>query len=134
MKHTYILQGPPIPLLRNRISYLARRSYDSQKELKRYMAIELAHQHGNLPLFKGPLKFSVIYYMPLPESWSHKKINLYDGRMHTSRPDTDNLIKMNLDVAQSILFDDDSLICIIEATKIYDANARTEFTLEELKP
>lgn len=133
MKHSYVILGEPIPLLRNRISYLRRVSYDSQKEIKRYIAIELAYQHGDLPLFKGPLKFSVTYYMPIAESWSKKKTLAFDGKLHPFKPDCDNLVKMSLDSANKILYDNDSLIAIIEAKKVFTtSNPRTEFTLEEI--
>ena len=131
MKHSYIILGAPIPLLRNRISYLKRVSYDSQKEIKRYIAIELAHQHGDLPLFKGPLKFKVCYFMPIAQSCSKKKLLEIDGQLHQSTPDLDNLVKMTLDA--SGLYQNDSIIAIIEAKKVYtSSNPRTEFTLEEI--
>ena len=133
MKHSYTILGEPIPLLRNRISYLKRVSYDSQKEIKRYIAIELAYQHGDRPMFKAPLKFTVTYYMPIAESWSKKKTALYDGKPHHIRCDLDNLVKMSLDAANKVLYEDDAIIAIIDAKKVFCiTNPRTEFTLEEI--
>jgi Holliday junction resolvase RusA-like endonuclease len=47
-------------------------------------------------------------------------------RLHTIKPDIDNLIKFVMDCGQNILWNDDSTICQIESKKIYSKHPRTE--------
>jgi len=55
----------------------------------------------------------VIFYMPMPESWSKKKRERMNGEPHKQVPDIDNLQKALLDA----LFDNDSHVWDIRATK-----------------
>lgn len=49
---------------------------------------------------------SIIFYVPMPKSWSKKKKALNDGQCHTSKPDLDNMLKALFDA----LYGDDSHI------------------------
>ena len=131
----YVLMGNPVPLARPRFNYSQRnpRVYDSQSEQKLIMGISLAQQHGNMPFYTGPLILRATFYLPLAKSMSRRKAALYEDTPHYQRPDTDNLIKMILDCAQSVLFHNDSAVAIIDARKVYSSNPRTVFTLEEIK-
>lgn len=51
--------------------------------------------------------FDVIFYLPMPESWSEKKKRRMAGKPHRQRPDRDNLLKGFCD---SLCPDDDSHI------------------------
>ena len=44
-----------------------------------------------------PASLHIIFYMPMPASWSKKKRQLMLARPHRQRPDLDNLIKAVLD-------------------------------------
>jgi Holliday junction resolvase RusA-like endonuclease len=65
--------------------------------------------------FYLPDSFSVVFYMPMPRTWSKKKRELFFGQPHKQVPDLDNLIK-GLGDAFKV---DDSGIHHIEATKIW---------------
>ena len=71
----------------------------------------------------------VIFYMPIPKSWSNKKKLAFDMQLHLLKPDTDNLIKMILDRAEGILFDNDKRIYSIRAEKVYSDRPRIKLTL-----
>ena len=60
----------------------------------------------------------VIFHVPMPESWSKKKKNEMSGKSHKQRPDIDNYLKALLDA----VFDDDSHISDIRATKVWAEN------------
>ena len=49
----------------------------------------LAKQAGYVP---GDA-LSIIFYLPMPASWSQRKRRLMDGQPHQQKPDTDNLLK-----------------------------------------
>jgi len=129
MQATYIIPGEPIPLARARFG--KNKVWDSQKQQKFAFGIHLNKQHGNQPLFHGPLHMDVTFFMPMPKKVS--KTKPLTNKPHIFTPDLDNLIKLVADAATGILYADDCTICQISARKVYDTNTRTEFTLIELK-
>ena len=52
-------------------------------------------------------------------------------KLHSCKPDLDNLVKMIADIIQPQMICDDSQICILQAEKLY-GTARTEITIEEI--
>lgn len=58
----------------------------------------------------------VIFYMPMPKSWSKKKKTEYVLTPHRQVPDVDNLCKALLDA----LFGDDSHVYDIRVSKYWD--------------
>jgi len=69
-----------------------------------------------LPLSGG----HVIFVLPMPDSWSKKKKNLFDGKAHSQTPDLDNLIKAIGDA----VYADDSGIWDIHVTKLWGSEGR----------
>jgi Holliday junction resolvase RusA-like endonuclease len=56
---------------------------------------------------------SIVFFIPMPVSWSEKKKRDMNGGPHQSRPDIDNLCKAFLDCLE----DEDSYVWRIEAEK-----------------
>ena len=54
-----------------------------------------------------------------------------DIKLHSIKPDLDNLAKMIADIIQPQMICDDSQICILQAEKKY-GEPRTEVTIEEI--
>jgi len=137
-KHEFVIKGNPIPLARARINPKAffnnvkRKMWDPQKELKLVTAITLENQFEGVKPLTGALRLEVIFYMPIPQSYSHKKKLDMEGIPHISKPDLDNLIKWIGDCANNLLYSDDAIIAEIKAQKKYDNNPRTVFTLERI--
>ena len=61
----------------------------------------------------SPYGASVVFYIPMPKSWSKAKKLKMDGTGHQQRPDVDNLCKSLLDA----IFADDSHIWNITISK-----------------
>lgn len=61
----------------------------------------------------GSLEVRMLFWMPMPKSWSAKKKELHASFHHHSKPDVDNLAKGVLDA----LFVDDSRVWRITAEK-----------------
>lgn len=57
----------------------------------------------------------LLFVMPMPKSWSKQKKEVYENQPHEQKPDIDNLLKAVLDS----LFDDDSCVWDIRATKVW---------------
>jgi Holliday junction resolvase RusA-like endonuclease len=128
----YTLKGKPVPLKRPRFSSVStHKAYDPQTRLKEDSRIELRLQHGYTRLLTNPLRLNITFFMPIPSSISKKKQKELDKTPHFKRPDLSNFIKYVEDVAQGIIFKDDSCITTINAKKVYSTNPRTEFTLVE---
>ena len=125
----YVIPGEPIPLARPRHSH--NNVYDSQKNQKLVLSINLRNQHKNKPLYLGPLLLNITFYMPVAKSREEFKASLM-GTPHFYKPDLSNLIKMTEDIANGIIFKDDCQIVEIIAKKIY-GEPRTEFTITEMR-
>lgn len=66
--------------------------------------------------FAGSIK--VVFYLPMPESWSNKKRERMEGQPHQVKPDRDNLEKALLDATDK----NDSHIWHGDITKIWSKN------------
>ena len=68
----------------------------------------------------------VVFCVPMPKSWSKKKMAEMDGKPHQQRPDVDNLMKGLMDS----LFQEDSHVHTIHAKKIWGYKGYMEFDLD----
>jgi Holliday junction resolvase RusA-like endonuclease len=76
--------------------------------------------------FKGTLEpvFKVVFFMPMPKSWSEKKRKEMLGKPHQQKPDIDNLAKAFMDA----LCVDDSYVYDIHAKKFWHDIGSIELT------
>ena len=68
--------------------------------------------HGARPLFRGALRLSLEFRMPIPASWPEgKKAAAAQGLIyHTSKPDLDNLEKAVKDACNNVVWTDDCVV------------------------
>jgi Holliday junction resolvase RusA-like endonuclease len=59
-----------------------------------------------LPHYELGTKLAIIFYLPMPKSWSKKKCAAMDGQPHDQKPDIDNLAKGFMDAVKSDINDD----------------------------
>lgn len=72
--------------------------------------------HCKLLDLKIPEKsFKVYFVLPMPDSWSKKKLDQLRGKPHKQKPDLDNMIKALLDA----VLEDDEHIHEIHACKFW---------------
>jgi Holliday junction resolvase RusA-like endonuclease len=69
---------------------------------------------------------TIVFYLPMPESWSRKKRALYDGQPHQQKPDLDNLVKAVLDA----IYGDDSGVWDTHSQKRWTSEAKGYFTVD----
>ena len=124
----YLIDGNPLPLARTRMGRGSRRLYDSQKDIKIVQGICLQNQHGEKPLYIGPLQLDVTFYLKMPKL-SARKIAERNNMYHFYKPDLSNLIKLVEDIANEIIYKDDAQISYITSRKVYHENPRTEFSI-----
>jgi len=66
----------------------------------------------------------IVFYMPMPKSWSKKKKADMEGHGHRQRPDIDNLAKSLFDA----LYADDSHIYSVSLAKFWAYEGAIEIT------
>ena len=64
---------------------------------------------------------TLLFYLPMPKSWSAKKRAQMLGEPHQQKPDIDNLVKAFLDC-----FGEDKAIWAVEAVKRWSEQGRIE--------
>ncbi len=66
--------------------------------------------------FKQPENhFHIIFYLPMPHSWSKKKKDMMRGADHDQKPDADNLLKGYMDT----VFEEDKKVSDVRVTKYW---------------
>lgn len=129
----YVLNGPPAPWARVAPDFSNRRLYDTQKNLKLIIGIELSRQHDLRDLYEGPIALDFRFYFQIPAYVKNKeKRKAMIGKPHFIKPDSSNLIKFYEDVSKGILFKDDCQIAQGTWSKIYDEQPRTEFSIRRI--
>lgn len=125
MKHT--IQIPVAPVAKPRMTR-------SDKWKKRPAVVKYFNFKDDLrSQVKGSLdpKFSVIFFIPMPKSWSEKKRVAMFRLPHQQRPDIDNFLKSWMDA----MCEDDSYIYDVRAQKYwaYEGSIElTEYTNEDI--
>lgn len=128
-----ILEADPVPLQRHRHNSNGN-TYNPQTQLISDLSFIIKSQWKDRPLIEGPVKIIIIFFMPIPKSYSQKKQKTYINKYHHFKPDCDNLTKMICECimrAQCIV-SDDSQISIIQASKVYSLKPRTEFIVQAI--
>lgn len=117
------IHGKPIPLKRHRHTKSGMTYNSQRKEIDDYALVckSLTYGKSFLP-FDDPIKITVTFFMPIPKSSK----SIESGDCHFKKPDLDNLFKFFSDSLNGVLWSDDSIICEIDASKVYSDNPRTE--------
>ena len=129
---TFEILGKPIPLKRHRHSKYG--CYDPQKKEKHMFKVLFKHEtkkftNGLFPSYSA-LKLYVEYHMQIPKCYSKRKATETLTKKHITKPDLSNLIKFTEDALNGVAWHDDSIICEIEAIKIYSKIPKTVFKIE----
>ena len=127
----YTIEGIPIALARPRFG--KDHIYDSQKQLKYSVGIQLKDQHFGYEPFEGPLRLDVVFFMPMPQRIKSKSGEHSAKMPQYCKPDLSNLIKFIEDASNKIIIEDDAMISEINAGKYYSEIPRTELTITRIK-
>jgi Holliday junction resolvase RusA-like endonuclease len=88
---------------------------------------------GSSNPLEGALEAFIYVTFAVPDSYSKKRTEacLSDFEKHTKRPDLDNVIKCVIDGMDKIVFENDSQITSIHATKVYGEVAKVEVIVRQ---
>lgn len=86
------------------------------------------------PLVDGPVRLTVTAFMPIPRSWSRKKIDaaLAGVVRPTVKPDWDNIGKVT-DALKDIVWNDDTQVVDGRVLKVYAERPRLRVEIEPLE-
>jgi len=107
---------------RNGITWTPENTRTAEMEIRHYLL------HRGAPKLEGPLEVVLTFNLVRPKSITEKK-----RPWPAVKSDLDNYIKLVCDAANSILWPDDSAICILHATKQYAETASIEITVRVIK-
>jgi Holliday junction resolvase RusA-like endonuclease len=136
---TFVVYGDPRAKgrprhMRNGHTYTPAETQEAEYNF-RSQAVRFLPSGGMIPA-GTPIRLTLLFYMPIPASWSNKKQNRAgDGLIYpTGRPDLDNLIKLAKDSLNGIFWHDDSqVVSYGELTgKYYATQPRTEVIIERM--
>lgn len=68
-----------------------------------------------LPRYELPTELKIVFYLPMPASWSKKKRREHNGLPHDQKPDIDNLAKGFMDAFKA----EDKHVAILYAEKYW---------------
>lgn len=125
----YVLWSEPHPYIR---SDKERRIWDSLKQSRFIQITDLLEQHGESPLFKGPLAVEIYFYLK-----SHDKAKKAPGphdTFHHSGPSLASLLKFFEEMAAGVILSHAYQIATIKTYKRWDLQPRTEIIIEEIEP
>jgi len=138
MQITFAVYGEPVPKGRPRFSTRGKFPVAYTPEKTKSYEFEvgmmaLAAMGGSKPL-EGALEAFIYVTFAVPESYSKKRLEacLSGTEKHIKKPDLDNVIKSVIDGMDKIVFDNDSQITSIYATKVYGEIAKVEVMVKQV--
>lgn len=150
MKYTFTIQGTPIPQHRPRFTTIGGygRAYSAKSDVEFRKIIQSAffkakerfavtHGSSPFPFHKDtPLDVELVFFLPIPDSYSQKKRELALNREfpHVKKPDVDNLIKGIFDGLKGHAWNDDSQVMSVTAEKFFHTHPMTVMTISRWEP
>ena len=123
------IPGRPAPKARPRMgkhgAYTPKRTRDAETAM-RWLLLSQCPK----PL-TGPLELGVAFYFRAPTSYRKAERERLEenGEYREGKPDIDNLLKLVMDAANGVLWNDDAQVVKIEATKNYGGSEETVINL-----
>ena len=135
----FTIPGIPKALKRHRVSQRGG-MYDPSSKDKKDIWLQIAKYKPESPL-AGDIYLKLVFHMPRPKHHFKTKAGkptdlvkdkYKDIKLHSYKPDLDNLVKYIADIiGDNRMIVDDSQICVLEAQKLY-GKPRTEVIIEEI--
>lgn len=127
----------PVAQPRQRISTIGgqARAYLPKKHPVHGYKLALQHaarEAGIDEVAGGPLTVGLVFYLPMPASWSKRKRASMLHSPHCQKPDLDNLAKAVLDGLQPLIGDDCRVWQFEVLRKLWAEHGGIGITIEEL--
>ncbi len=89
------------------------------------IAVEASAAMGTAPLLDGPLVVRIDFVLSRPKSVKR--------RHPVVRPDLDKLIRATFDALTGVVWQDDSRVCLVAASKVYGDVPGAEVSVKEME-
>ena len=96
------------------------------------LALQHAAREAGIHPSDGPLTVGLVFYLPMPGSWSKKKRAALLHSPHCQKPDLDNLAKAVLDGLLPVIGDDCKVWQFDVLRKLWAEHGGVGITIEEL--
>ena len=129
---TPIGKGRPLSVTRRGKSgrmVIKRVTEPKTKTFEQTLAYEWLQAHGRNPL-TGACRVGITARFAMPSSWSAKKREATRGKLHTSKPDLDNIQK-TLDALNGLAWVDDAQVGVVHAIKIWSDRNELHLSVED---
>ena len=111
-----------------------RKAFNPKFKEKQFYQWQIRSQWNRDHSIKGPVRLYLSFHMPIPKGTSSiRRKQMLNGLFHhLKRPDTSNLTKFLEDCLKTIVFEDDSQVCELQAKKLFADVPRTIIQIEEM--
>jgi len=129
-----VIPGRPVPQARPRVTrygtYNPRRQSEYMEIVRSTLAVEMRRQHCEIARTGVPVAIDVVAAIPWPTSARARDRETTVPMIQ--RPDSDNVLKLAMDSASGVVFDDDSQVwrVTVEKWRVPIASARLEITIK----
>ena len=127
---SFIVKGTPVPKARARLgrTWAGKRTAYTPKRTAEYemlVARTAKDAMAGRPLMRGPVELRMAAHLPIPKSWPDEdRARAVAGLIWpTSRADLDNYVKSIKDALNAVVWNDDSQVVVLRASKVYTSCA-----------
>lgn len=117
---------PVTPKPKQRVRVVNGHAYTPKKTVQYEQIIGKAVQGIRVT---GAVSLTVVFEMPMPNSWSKAKKVRMDGTPHLQTPDTDNLLKAVMDGMRCV-WSDDRTVYEVSGTKLWAYEPQVIITIK----
>ena len=137
MTKSFTLQipGPPVAQPRHRISTRGgfAQTYLPKDHPVHVYKKAIALAASKCGFFNPPVEVSIVAWLPMPKSWSKKKQREHALRLHTQKPDVDNVGKAVLDALKEHWADDCQVAMFTVQKRWVYGTGLTEIRVSEIQ-
>lgn len=127
------IDGVPVAKGRPRLGRYGTYTPKKTQEYEEYVKACWVSKYGAIQPSEQPLEVYIVFYMPMGKSWTKRKTEEYKGRLHTNKPDIDNLVKAVLDGLNGVAYKDDKQIGTLSVVKRWAVVGKTEVWIKEVE-
>lgn len=126
------IPGEPVAFARARLHGKRHFTPDKQASYMQTVAHEARERmrKSGTPMMRGPVFLQLRAIYPVPESWPQRKKAAAVWK--TSKPDADNLVKLQKDALTGIVYRDDAQVVKVHAEKRYGLPVGMTIIVQEI--
>jgi len=130
-RHEFIVEGDPLVI--SRIRMKPGKFCDNSERVKLFWKNTLNNQfEGCDKLGRQPICISALFYCPNPQNISLSKRSTFEDKICSVGPQISRMVKFLLTICEGIVYDSDTKVAKVEASKFYSEKPRCVFTVTDL--